>query len=122
MLLDLPFAFEVGDPCLPVRAADGAVDEVLYSRRLRRIRERFSLLDLAFGAGLQEVLHGEDAVSVFERLRLRLLRIAGERTDPKASIEEASRHGASLLAGRPSYHDQAFCVLIVGHVPYFSLF
>src|SRR5215212_3013080 len=69
MLLDLPFAFEVGDPCLPVRAADGAVDEVLYSRRLRRIRERFSLLDLAFGAGLQEVLHGEDAVSVFERPR-----------------------------------------------------
>src|SRR5215208_132440 len=107
MILCFPLALEVRYPRLPVSAAHRAVDEVLHTGRLRCIGDRLALLYLTIVAGLPEVLHGEYAVGSFERslhggavfhitlhnlgapigqgLRLRLLRVAGERTDPKAS-------------------------------------
>src|SRR5215203_7568384 len=67
MLLDLPLALEVRDPCLTVSTAHRAVDEVLHTGHLRRICDHLALLYLEIVAALPEVLHGEDAVGSFQR-------------------------------------------------------
>src|SRR5918993_6084501 len=100
---------------------------MLHTGLYDRISNRLALLDLTLVACLPEVLHREDAVGAFEYplhsravfhitlhdlgallgkgLCLRLLWGACERTNLKASVEEASRHRASLVAARPTHQN-----------------
>ena len=66
VLFDLPIAVEVRDPRLPVSASYRAVDDMPHARRLRRVRERLSLPNLAFVAALVKVLYREDPVGALK--------------------------------------------------------
>ena len=54
------------DARLPVRAADGAVDVMLDSGSLRRVRDLYALPYFAFDAGLHELLDREDPMDTLE--------------------------------------------------------
>ena len=124
MLLDAPFALEVGDASIPFRSSHGAVDEVTYPRLFRCVHQVHSLSRLCFHALLERGNDPEDAVGApnadtndrlssrsatmisaprpSSPLRNRLVAVPGHRPDLPPLKKKVSRHGPSWRPVAPT--------------------
>ena len=129
MLLDGPLAGEVRHPGVPVRTADGAVDDVRHPGRGGRVDDRPALHDLALGPVAGEHRHGEQAAQSRHRRRQagrvvgvgphdadavgrqrpapRVVDVADQRPDRRPPGAQGPDDGSALLAGGAQHAELA---------------
>src|SRR5215813_6796278 len=96
MFLDFPFSLPVSDAGIPIRAPDGAVDEVLDARLLGGVGEILALRHVTLCADRPEILYAVDAINAAQTAieRRGILHVALH--DLNALLEKRS---AALLLG-----------------------